>query len=172
MIDPIVELKNLEQSNEKSKEEQENIFLVDCIIQCDEDAQEVLLKAVTVMKNLLSVLQNKSVQQIDWSSTLPTWFTKRCSPEMTSEQADEYLKKWQSLSPEGQAQLEREQRWSLDSWIYWFEEEERTWYWWSANIDGESRIILSIQVPSWPTAIGSLVWLFKACGAKEVNFEN
>lgn len=170
MIDPIVELKNLELSNEKSKGEQKNILLVDCIIQCDEDAQEVLLKAVTVMKNLLSALQNKSVQQVDWPSTLPTWFTRRCSPEMTPEQADEYLKKWQSLPPEEQVQLERERRWSLDSWIYWFEEEERTWYWWSANIDGESRIVLSIQVPFWPTAIGSLEWLFKACGAKEVNY--
>lgn len=128
------------------------------------------------MKSVLTLVDSGSkkgwlpVQQ--WSVVLPGWFVSRCSPQMTREQADQWLARWKALSRSEQARLEREVEWSLDNWLYAMNLENRQWFWWDAKQLGDSNeLVVAVEVDCWPFAWHELRWLFIAAGASSFEPE-
>ena len=106
-----------------------------------------------------------------WRKLLPSWFVASCAPERSKQEADAWLAQWEAMSWEEKQRVERDKRWSLQNWLYCFQPEERTWYWWdAANIDDGSAIV-AVEVESWPFPWGELSWLLRAAGAETVDPE-
>jgi hypothetical protein len=104
----------------------------------------------------------------DWRIVLPQWFVDRCAPEMSTEEAAEWLAQWRSLPPAERAQEERNRSWSLANWLYWLEPQHREWFWWDARVTN-GTVGITVQVSGWPAPLGALDWLLRAAGATEVT---
>jgi len=104
----------------------------------------------------------------EWRSLLPKWFVAASSPERSREDAERWLAWWRTLGPADQARAESEQRWTLADWLYWMEPFERQWFWWDAEIGTDGTLRVTVEIPSWPAALGALDWLLRAAGAAEV----
>jgi hypothetical protein len=102
---------------------------------------------------------------------LPRWFLDASGPERSRKEAEEYLSQLNRLPAEERARVEREARWSLSDWLYWFGPEERYWYWWDAAVEDDSTIRIAVEISDWPFPWGSLEWVFRAAGAVELNPE-
>jgi hypothetical protein len=59
--------------------------------------------------------------------------------------------------------------WRLDAWLYAFSEEERSWRWWDARVDGSRSASVFFEVDGWPYAWRNLEWLLAAAGADVVE---
>jgi hypothetical protein len=105
----------------------------------------------------------------DWAARLPQWFTSACAPELTRDEAERELRKWQALSED--EKRARTERWTLSGWTYWFEEENRWWYWWDALVVDDNRIEILVEMPDVQAGLGSLEWLLRAAGAVETDVD-
>lgn len=108
----------------------------------------------------------------EWRAILPGWFVAACGPEMSLEDAELWLVWWRALGPEGKALAETDSRWPLADWLYWVTPSERPWYWWDAEVTGDGGLRVIVEVPGWPTALGALDWLLRACGVREIVHED
>jgi hypothetical protein len=131
------------------------VATVALVAECTGDAAAVLERCREVM---LAVVDRRA---------LPAWFADACAPEMSREEADAWLARWQRLAPE-QVAMERDQAWALEDWLAWFGPEERQWFWWDATVQSADRMLLEVEVAGWPAPLGSLVWLMRASGAETV----
>lgn len=102
----------------------------------------------------------------EWSSLLPQWFVSACAPEMSREEAQRWLARWETLSDEERHAEEVGKPWALADWLYWMEPERRSWWWWGADTGDEVRVL--VQVDEWPFPWGALAWLLRAAGARDV----
>ena len=144
------------------------IGTVDFAITCQGNATEVMEKAKAV---LLTVDENSIDNWPDdneWKAILPDWFIDKCAPEMTREQADKRQSKWRRIFSRRRADTQAEEAWSLLNWLYWFEHDNREWFWWDGKVADENTIVCKAEVYGWPFPWGSLKWLFLACGAEHV----
>jgi hypothetical protein len=105
-----------------------------------------------------------------WRGQLPQWFVDRCAPEMSTDEAAEWLAQWRSLPPAERAEEERNRSWSLGDWLYWLEPEHREWLWWDAVVTN-GTVNITVQVSGWPAPLGALDWLLRAAGATEVTVD-
>jgi len=123
---------------------------------------------VVIDKSSLSSWPTES----EWRQLLPIWFTESCQPSQTQAEAERWLKWWQRLSPQEQAEAELNKDWSLDSWLYWMEPENRQWTWWDAKaVNDCDHLLVAVEVDCWPFPWGALRWLFRAAGASAVEAE-
>ena len=100
------------------------------------------------------------------------WSTSACTSPMTPEQAERWRAWWKELSPDDQTRADIEKNWSLDSWLYWMETNNRQWIWWDAKaLDDCAHFLVAVEVDAWPFPWGSLRWLFKAAGASGLEPE-
>ncbi|MHC5083593.1 MAG: hypothetical protein ACYTET_06605, partial [Planctomycetota bacterium] len=159
----ISRIKKGSDENEKST----GIGLVNFVITCCGNADEILDKSKEI---LLTIDENSIDEHPDnnWEALLPDWFIDRCAPEMTKEEAEKWKEKWMKMSPKKRAKMEEKRDWSLLNWLYWFEHDNRTWFWWDASITNNNTIILSVETFGSPFPWGALRWLFIACGAAKV----
>jgi hypothetical protein len=146
------------------------------IVRCNGDAKLVLERVKEILLKVNRTFQERKPQEQEWFSLLPDYFIYRCRPERVPEQ-NEWDKEFDRKICEF---LQKEKRknykklatawnnltwWELTSWIYWFEEENRYWYWWDSYVHEDSHILVAIEVHEWPYSSGNLSWLFRGCGA-------
>jgi hypothetical protein len=110
-----------------------------------------------------------------WSATrpprnLPQWFVDACAldVDLTLEELREQQRRRRRLSPEELAREAIEAPWSLAQWLDWFEG-ERYWFWWDARVTGDRELVAEYVVYDWPAPTGSLIWLWRASGAVDVD---
>jgi hypothetical protein len=130
-------------------------------------SREVLSRAREV---LTAVLANgaKAMDLEAWRQALPRWFVERSAPEQTRAEAEEWLAWWRTLPPAEQGAADARRDWSLDDWLYWFEPEQRSWYWWDARPLDESTVEVVIDALEAPPPVGALEWLLRAAGAERL----
>jgi hypothetical protein len=142
------------------------------VAQCPHGASDILAKVTSLLKTIDEVALNGWPTDEQWAVKLPEWFTSACAPPMTQEKAERWLAWWKGLPPDEQARAEIEKDWSLDSWLYWMEPNNRQWFWWDAKaLDDCDHILVAIEVEAWPFPWGSLRWMFKAAGASALEPE-
>ena len=105
----------------------------------------------------------------EWKKKLPDWFASACAPEQTREEAERWLVWWRSLPPAEKAAAEDERGWSLSDWLYWLEPEQRDWFWWEGRAVSNDRAIIAVEVMDFNAPLGSLKWLLRTAGAREVR---
>ena len=141
------------------------------IAKCKGNAPEVLEKAKEVLK-LINEASYSDWPSLDrWHRILPAWFVNRCAPERSQEEAENWLTWWKSLTPAEQKKVLAEEEWSLSNWIYWFQPDNRQWYWWDGVPLDRNYVVIAVEVDAWPFAWGALRWLLRAAGADDVQPE-
>ena len=165
------ELRRLENAP-RPTEKPGGVGTVRFVARCPLGASSVLAKVISVLKSVDEIARNDWPTEERWLAILPEWFTSACASPMTPEQAEQWLVWWKGLPPNEQARAEIEKDWSLDSWLYWMEPNNRQWFWWDAKaLDDCDCILLAVEVEGWPFPWGSLRWLFKAAGASALEPE-
>jgi len=107
----------------------------------------------------------------DWRARLPDWFVAACAPELTEAEAAEEMKAWRALDTEGKALYEAEHPWTLANWLAWFawdSDVQRSWRWWDGGVIDDARFWIDVEVLNDPGAVGSLLWMMRAAGARPV----
>jgi hypothetical protein len=140
-------------------------------VRCPGNAEEILSKGKQVLRTVLEHLDGPWPSDTEWRRVLPKWFVEACAEEISREEAEKWLARWRKLPPAQQAKEEAEKAWSLSDWLYWFEDGNRQWEWWDAAVRDPDTIQVAAEVKCWPFPWGALRWLFKACGAIQVDAE-
>jgi hypothetical protein len=132
-------------------------------------SQEILEKVREVLRMFLEHDSGSWPSDEDWRESLPSWLVSSSAPEMSSEEADAWLKKWQGLSPEERQRLEEDSPWALGDWLYWFEPDQRQWTWWTASVRDPDTLEVKLEAKEWPQPTAALEWLFRAAGATKIE---
>ncbi len=130
--------------------------------------------SVTGAKQVLSCVLGLSVEQLETpvaAALLPSWFVQACAPEESEAERARWLQWWRQLDDADRARAADARTWTLDDWLFWMRPEERQWYWWDSQILAPDHGQVLIKVTDWPTAVGSLVWLLRAGGARNVSMD-
>lgn len=157
------EINRLLSGGEKSDRINENL-LVNFEVKCEKKAEIVLGRCKEVLRIVLENSMGKWPSMDKWRNLLPQWFIERCAREITMEEAEKRL----NLSIEERKEINRKEGWTLSAWLYWFNPEERQWFWWDAKINDEDTIIITVECLSWPFPWGALEWLFISLGAESI----
>lgn len=136
------------------------------VAHCAGNSEEVLRKAKEILALVVSSGVEPEIDLSDWQSRFPTWFLTQFVPEPTAEENAKYL----SLPYEERIEPENNP-WDLRGWLYWFQVENRCWFWWDAALPNEDTVVVAIEVTEWPFAWNSLQWLLQASGATSVQAE-
>lgn len=142
---------------------------VDIIAKSRGEAPRVLQRCREVMAVALENSSTPWPTLIEWQSRLPAWFVDHCAPEMSSDQAKQWLTWWRTLPPDEQASAMRDRGWALADWLHWFEPAQREWFWWDALVQDADTLLVRIQVEGWPAPLGALEWLLDIAGATSVS---
>lgn len=148
------------------------ISVLECAIECDLPAQDVLYQARQLMCLISESGRVSWPSNDDWLTVLPPWFLKSCRSEMTAAEADKELSKWRRLRFDQKAIYDRTVRWTAKSWLYSMRPGDRHWYWLGTRIINEHAMVALIAVEEWPFAWGTLSWLFRSAGAKTVELDD
>ena len=154
-------------------EKPDGIGSVRFIVHCPRNSWEVLERA----KEVLFTVDKASIEKGTWPSfhewtfILPDVFVSSFATERSAKEDAEWLEHWQGLTSDEQGKEEERRQWTLSSWLYWMEPENRFWFWWDATEYGSEEIAVAVIVNEWPFPWGSLRWMFKACGADEIDAE-
>ena len=135
------------------------------------DAATVLQRGKAVLEIVGAFTSDAWPSKNEWRDLLPDWFVAACAPEMTPEQADQWLKRWEVMSPEEREEEERNQQWSLADWLHWMKPTERKWLWWDSEVIEPTLARVALEVESWPFPWGAFKWLMQAAGADDVFSE-
>lgn len=146
---------------------------VNFIARCPMGSPEVLDKVKSVLKAVDDVVINDGwLSDEGWKTKLPEWFVIACAPAETREEAEKSLALWRTLSSEEQDRIRREERWSVEDWIYCLQPENRYWFWWDAkSFEKFDHIIVMIETYDWPFPWDAMRWLFLAAGASALDAE-
>lgn len=136
---------------------------------CRGDAELVLARAKQVLESVLRSSSDPWPSLDSWRRLLPKWFVTSCRRELTQEEAERELQAWRASTSEEKAVLN--QQWTLSGWLYWFQPENRTWYWWDAAVENPNSIQVAVEVHDWPFPWDALRWLFTCAGADSLEAE-
>jgi hypothetical protein len=137
--------------------------------ECPGNAARVYQRVKEVMHIISERILSDWPSDEQWKPLLPEWFLSACVPPRTKEESDRFMAWWRSLPPDRQAQVEREDKWSLEGWLYWMIPENRVWTWWDARVLDADTVIVAVEVTDWPFPWGALRWLFRAAGARQLD---
>lgn len=56
----------------------------------------------------------------------------------------------------------------IDDWIWWLRPSERIWTWWNFQKLSADTLMVRVLASDWPTPLGSLMFLMRACGASDI----
>ncbi|PJR62406.1 hypothetical protein [Raoultella sp. T31] len=145
------------------------------VVSCESNAEHIMSLAKEVLKVISDAYETEWPDLVSWKEMLPDFFVDSFEPEISKEDMDKRIAYRNSLPWKEQQKLLADEKWSLDSWLYWLEPENRTWFWWDAALleepIRETYFIVAVVVLEWPFPWGALKWLFKACGALDVVSE-
>lgn len=165
------ELRRL-RSGPRPNEKPRGMGTVRFLVRCRGDAETVLEKVRAVLEVALSeVVTRGAPDSVTLRSLLPRWFLDASGHELSREEAEAHLNWLKKLPQEEQTRIEKEAKWSLPDWLYWFRPTERYWYWWDAVVEDGNTIRVAVEVVDWPFPWGSLEWVFRAAGATEMKPE-
>lgn len=107
----------------------------------------------------------------EWRAQIPSWFVSKCRAEWTPAEVEGMTARRESQTWDGyvagQAK-ESAKPWPLSDWLYWFQEDQRAWFWWdAASLDGSTGVV-AVEVDGWPFPWDALSWLLRAAGADDV----
>jgi hypothetical protein len=137
------------------------------VTHCQAGAENVLNRAKRVLEIMCAGAPVSSASPEQWSRRLPEWFVKQLAPEPSDAEVAKYL----SL-PYEERMKAKDDPWTLSAWLYWFQPENRYWFWWDGVAADEKTLIVAIEVTEWPFPWGALKWLLKAAGAISVEAES
>ena len=141
------------------------------IVRCASDAEAVLRR----IKDVVSVVVQNSTEPWPsdemWRRLLPAWYVSRCAPEESREKAEAWLRHFKSLPHEQQVKANEAREWSLGNWIYWFQPDNREWFWWNGRVEDSNTLRVTVESAELPFPYDALVWLFRASGATQVEPE-
>lgn len=152
-------LNGVEESNKATDK-----LLVDFEVKCEKNAKIVLERCKEVLKIVLGKSEAEWPSISEWRHLLPQWFIERCAREISMEEAERRL----TLTIEERKEITRVEGWRLSAWIYWFNPEEKQWFWWDAKIHDEDTIKITVECLYWPFPWGTLEWLFISSGAESI----
>ena len=138
---------------------------------CEVDPQLVACRVREVLRVVLVIQSKPWPTETEWRLLLPDWFVATSSTEMTQDEAEQWLKKWRTMTVEQRAALDAIQRWSLADWLHWVQPSERQWEFWECVASNEHAVRLVIKIDAWPIAHAALDWLLRAAGANRVVVE-
>jgi hypothetical protein len=138
-------------------------------VMCSDNAALVLSNAKSVLHAVDEAALKGWPAECEWPSVLPEWFVSQCSPRRTQDEAQKYLKRLQTLPWEDRVREQRQAKWALLNWVYWFKADHREWYWWDARVMNSNEIDLELESEDFPFAWDALDWLFRASGALQVD---
>jgi hypothetical protein len=151
-----------------SRDEEPDGSLVAVDVVCD-DTDQLLARCREVLTVVLDNSDGEWPSDERWLDLLPVWFVAVSAPELTPTEVEEYRTRWEAMSPEERrAEAAVEKPWAVSDWIFWFDPDDRHWYWWEAEVTGTTGLRIWIEVDTWPAPVGSLEWLLRAAGAREV----
>jgi hypothetical protein len=135
---------------------------------CAGDASRVLDRCRAVMAVVLRYQGEDWPSREQWREVLPEWFVAACSQELSAEEAEEWLARWQRLPASEQEAMSRREPWALADWLHWLRPDERQWFWWDATVVDDDWLRVVVEVAGWPAPLGALRWLLTAAGALDV----
>lgn len=141
------------------------------IARCIGNAPQVMERAKAVLKVINENSDGEWPSNDKWRELLPSWFVARCGPELSQQQAEAEAARWRSLPRDAQIRWEAERPWPLADWIYWFQPENRCWYWWDATTLNDDVLVVAVETHQWPCPSGALAWLLRAAGAQRIEAE-
>ncbi|MBI4567451.1 MAG: hypothetical protein HY719_03550 [Planctomycetes bacterium] len=142
------------------------------IAKCPAGTNGILDRVCSVLLTVDQIALSGEFSGQDWTDRLPAWFVAACAPDRKVEEVESWMARWRRLPREEQVQVQKEYRWSLESWLYWFQPENRYWFWWDAeDMPQADLIVVAVEVHEWPFPWGALRWLFKAAGASDLVAE-
>jgi hypothetical protein len=103
----------------------------------------------------------------DLVARLPRWFLDASASESTPAEAEAELERTRAMSDAELAEDDATAKWSPLEWIYWMRPDERTWFWWNAQTNGD--LTVTAELPGHPSPTGSLRWLLRAAGASRAE---
>ncbi|MEU7826010.1 hypothetical protein [Catellatospora sp. NPDC049133] len=108
-----------------------------------------------------------------WRDRLPERFVAACAPERDAAAVREDAARWGAMTADAQREHAVAAAWELSGWLHWFdpdgEGESRGWQWWDAGLDGPTGGWVDVEVEGHPFASGSLEWLLRASGARDID---
>ena len=129
------------------------------------DARDVLGRVREVMSLVARDTNAPWPSDEEWLRVLPAWFVQASPRE-------------NGPAEPGMAALPAEvageeiERWAVDSFVYWFEPEQREWWWWGADIVSDDELVVCLAVHEFTVFHAALDWLLYASGAVNVEDEN
>ena len=147
MLIPPEELRHLNEGAGPD-EKPGGVGLVEVVVRTRTDAQDVLDRCRDVLRPILKTPQE------DWGIDglplvdLPDWFV-----------SDDLVVGAPTASD----------RWELSQWLSWLHPEERQWYWWDASARRSDELVVLVEVPGWPYALGALECLLRAAGGESIE---
>ncbi|QQO08995.1 hypothetical protein [Breznakiella homolactica] len=142
------------------------------VVICKSDACELLENAKEVLKIVDNTYDKNWPTLDEWKCILPKKFIDSFDPEMSHQEKIELVEFQKTLSWQEKTDQDKERKWSLSSWLYWMEPENRTWFWWDSACFEEpikdTHFVIAVTILEWPFPWGALRWLFKAFGAIDV----
>jgi len=104
----------------------------------------------------------------EWVAILPDWFVAACGPEVSKEEANEWLRRWEAADADERLEIRTTGSWRVTGWVYWFRPENRSWYWRAGLVENPNQYRVTIDLLSWPFAWDALHWLLEVSGAQKV----
>jgi hypothetical protein len=147
--------------------------LVAADVRCDGDAAAVLARCREVMAVVLEHSDGEWVSDEQWRDLLPAWFVEVSAPDPTPEETQELMARRAAMASDERRAFdaERSQRWSVGAFVSNFDPEERTWYWWSAEVINDDGFQILLVADDWPAPVGALDWLLRAVGGREIDID-
>lgn len=141
---------------------------VEIVAICAGNAEQVLSRCREVLR-IVIVHQDRQWPALEeWKRLLPEWFVHASAKSQSEEERERWLQWWRGLPPNERAQASDRQPWSLSDWLFWFQHDDRSWFWWDSIVEDQKTARVSVEVSGWPVALGSLEWLLRAAGAIQV----
>jgi hypothetical protein len=141
------------------------------IVACRGDAQQVLSKVREVLSIVAADTYPDWPSDEQWMELMPEWFIARCVPPKSKDESERRLEWRRALPWPVRRRLAAYEKWSFSAWIYWFQPENRFWFWWDAREEGPDRIRVAVEVDELPFPWEALRWLFRAAGAIAMDTE-
>lgn len=139
--------------------------LVGFLARCPGNAAAVLSRAKEVLEIVLAQETTDWPSVDEWRSILPAWFVQQSAAEISQEEAERRIQ----LPMEERLLLSR--RWSVSAFVFWFQPDERHWFWWTAALIDAHTLHITVLAQEFIFPWGSLDWLLRASGATSVEEE-
>lgn len=133
---------------------------------CNSGAAQIVDKVTHVVHETLLSVDKSDLPLNYWRHHLPSWLLNSFR-ELTAAQAEEIM----NLPLEQRVRAARDAGWSLENWLYWFRDTNRSWEWKSALALSDSLGQITLAVDDVDIPLAAFCWLVETAGATEVKVE-